>query len=251
MIVAIASQLFQDLIPVGLISRIDYFSTTLLLTPLVSVLGAKKPGVRFWNYFVVIPMLLMLNWPVIVQGVGTHGIQVLNLEPPALMGIFVVLLMVLGNYFGTVFTLPAILYCCGVLISLTPSSQSLPQISEFPAMAHCLSSLLFVGALFSSRRRYYVSQRDRAGYDRIWLDFRDWFGILWARRVMERLNQTADKEEWSARLTLEGIQWDSEQSLECRKQTQEKLDHALRWILRRFVEESWIDDRLEETATVS
>lgn len=232
-------------IPVALTSRGNYLSTILLLTPLVSVLGAKRPGIRFWNFFVVIPMLLMLNWPLIAEAFGTIPNRTLNLEPPALMGAFVVLLMVLGNYFGTMFTLPAVLYCLGIAVALTTSSESMPQILQSPLAVRGISGCLMAFALLLSAKRMRQASRDRTGYEGLWLDFRDWFGILWTRRVMERLNQTADKEDWACRLTLEGLEWNSDSDKTSESETILKMDHAFRWMLRRFVDEAWINERVQ------
>jgi len=230
----------------GLAMRLDYLSCTLWLTPLVAVLGAKRPGVRFWNFFVVVPMLLMLNWPAFSAAWEVLANTKLDLEAPALMGFFLVLLMVLGNYFGTIFTLPAFLFCGTLAVSLCDFSDSLPQVFSSALLERSLGSLLLGGSLFWSGQILKREMKQRHGYQRVWLDFRDWFGILWTRRVMERINQTAQKEQWHARLTLEGLEWQDDLTAEQRAQTEQKMDHALRWMLRRFVDDSWIDERLRE-----
>ncbi|MBD3672235.1 MAG: hypothetical protein HUJ26_01800 [Planctomycetaceae bacterium] len=235
-------------IPVSFTSRGHYVSTILLLTPLVSVLGAKRPGIRFWNFFVVIPMLLMLNWPLIAEAFGTVPNRTLNLEPPALMGAFVVLMMVLGNYFGTLFTLPAVLYCLGIAFALTTTSESMPHLLESSLAVRGISGLLVTVSFVISARRMKAAAAQRAGFEGLWLDFRDWFGILWTRRVMDRLNQTAEQEGWVCRLTLEGLEWDADVAESARRETRLKMDHAFRWMFRRFVDEEWIDQRLEHSA---
>ena len=102
-------------------------------------------------------------------------------------------------------------------------------------------------ALLRGVRRYQREESSRTGYERVWLDFRDWFGILWTRRVMERLNQTAEQENWGCRLFLDGIVWQLDPGEEQKRSTLAKMDHAFRWILRRFVDEEWIDRRLNES----
>ncbi len=41
----------------GIVSRMQMFALSLLLAPFVSVLGAKRPGARVWDIFIVLPML--------------------------------------------------------------------------------------------------------------------------------------------------------------------------------------------------
>jgi hypothetical protein len=230
----------------GISTRLNYFSLTLWLTPLVSVLGAKRPGVRFWNFFVLVPMLLMLNWPAFSAERDVLLNTRLDLEAPALMGFFVVLLMVLGNYFGTIFTFPALLFCGALALGLCAGSRSLPNLTSSGLLDRAIVSLLLAGSIFWSRLILKRETKQRQGYERVWLDFRDWFGILWTRRVMDRLNQSAQSEGWQARLTLDRIEWERDLTDEQRAATQEKMDHAFRWIFRRFVDESWIDERLSE-----
>jgi hypothetical protein len=229
----------------SVISRAHYFSVTLMLAPLVCVLGAKRPGIRFWNIFVVIPMLMMLNWPLIGELFGTIPNKSLNLEPPALMGVVVVLLMVLGNYFGTRLTLPAVMYCSAIAFALTTCSESVPAPVSSPLLVRAFSGFLISFALLLAGSRMKTASLTRDGYEGLWLDFRDWFGILWTRRVMERLNQTAETEQWSARLSLDGLVWNDSVTEPERQETQEKMDRAFRWIFRRFVDEKWIDERLK------
>lgn len=228
----------------GVSMRFNYLSLTLWLTPMVAVLGAKRPGVRFWNVFVLVPMLLMLNWPAFSAEADVLLNSTLDLEAPALMGFFVVLLMVMGNYFGTIFTFPALLLCCTLAFALCDFSESLPNLISSELLERAIVSLLLAASLFWSKQILNREAKQRHGFDRVWLDFRDWFGILWTRRVMDRLNQTAEKEHWNARLTLEGLQWQDDVSAEQRSQTEQKMDHAFRWMFRRFVDESWIDERL-------
>lgn len=247
----ILSALFQSVLTLqasrtfhGISTRFNYLSLTLWLTPMVAVLGAKRPGVRFWNFFVLVPMLLMLNWPAFSAEWEVLRSTQLDLEAPALMGFFVVLIMIMGNYFGTIFTLPALVFCGALAIAMCDFSGSLPHLISSELLQRSVVSLLLAGSLFWSRLILNRETKQRHGYGRVWLDFRDWFGILWTRRVMDRLNQTALQEQWAARLTLEGIQWQEELSVDQRTQTEQKMDHAFRWMLRRFVDESWIDERL-------
>ena len=114
-----------------------------------------------------------------------------------------------------------------------------------------------------------ISKRQIAAtrFDRLWFDFFDLFGIVWGRRIQDRVNDIANLEQLPARLELDGFVWpqastksnlpvarDGEVSLtnqpmsiqqeRDRAAVEARIEHILRWLLRRFVDASWIDSRL-------
>ncbi len=227
----------------GTRSRLGYLALTLLLAPFVSVLGAKRPGARVWNAFVVLPMLAVLNWPA-WAGVMTGGASdVLNLDGPALLGSLVVLVMILGNYFGTAYTLSAVLVAVAVFTGLTEYSQSLPTLGAAPFVPRISVSLLCLTALFLARRRRGTVAL-REPHERLWIEFRDSFGILWTKRLIDRLNQTGVQEGWCVRIDLDGFHWDESADDAQRRESLAKFDQTFRWLLRRFADDAWIDARL-------
>jgi hypothetical protein len=82
------------------------------------------------------------------------------------------------------------------------------------------------------------------GPDRVWRDFRDQFGIVWAQRVRERINQRALQEQWPARLERPGFVNADGTPAGASVASDPRIEHALRWLLRRFVDESWLNERL-------
>ena len=80
--------------------------------------------------------------------------------------------------------------------------------------------------------------------DRTWLDFVDQFGLVWANRVMTRLNESARHESWAADFHWHGIQWAPDATVAERHRTEERIAQTLRWILKRYVNTDWIDTRL-------
>jgi hypothetical protein len=234
-------------LPPGWRSRIGFFAFTLLLAPFVSVLGAKRPNSRAWDWFVVIPMLVVINWPVITSGVFGSSQQLVDLEAPALMGAIVVLVMILGNYFGTVHTPLVILLGTALLIGLTEFSQILPRFAEAADASRVVVSAGLLITLCLAPRLLARQMPHRTGYLRVWLDFRDWFGILWTKRLMDRLNQTAAAKQWPVRFGLDAIHEEAKSSDPANRDAE--IDHALRWLLRRFTDDHWIDQRLKIPAT--
>jgi hypothetical protein len=79
-------------------------------------------------------------------------------------------------------------------------------------------------------------RKARTPLDRVWLDFRDLLGTMWALRVLERINAASSQNGWGARLTWR--RWIVSQA------PPEALQRSLRMLLRRFVSEQWIDERL-------
>lgn len=227
----------------GTRSRLGYLALTLLLAPFVSVLGAKRPGARVWNAFVVLPMLAVLNWPAWAGVMTGGGSDVLNLDGPALLGTLVVLVMILGNYFGTAYTFPALLVVAAVFAGLTEYSHSLPALGSVPLAPRIAVSLLCLTSFCLARRQRGTAD-PREPHERLWIEFRDCFGILWTKRLMDRLNQTGAQEGWCVRIELDGFHWSDSADVTQRRATLAKFDQSLRWLLRRFADDAWIDARL-------
>lgn len=221
-----------------------YVVSILLLCPPIAVLGAKRPGVRVWNVFILLPLVLVFTWPALADGRSALRNGAFEIETPMVLGYFLVLIMGVGNYLGTRSTLVAlqVLGGAGLLIfrSTTMFSAELFQFIHFVAV-----TMLMLGAAQIAVQSDQPTSKD-LGYDRVWLDFRDWFGIVWSRRVQERVNDTAAKEKWIARLEHHGFVWDNEASEEQIAETNERINHTMRWLLRRFVDDPWIDERLNE-----
>ncbi len=109
---------------------------------------------------------------------------------------------------------------------------------------------LLLGAAVWAARSAARSEVCPGGFDRVWNDFRDHFGIVWARRVQDRLNETGRKESWPGRIELHGFLWKDPADVAARESANPKIEHALRWILRRFVDPEWIDARLDKHSKV-
>jgi hypothetical protein len=67
--------------------------------------------------------------------------------------------------------------------------------------------------------------------DRLWLDFRDAWGLLWGQRVREQFNRAADNAGWPVTLTWGGLRGISGEP----GVAEEKLLETLRAIVQRFV----------------
>jgi hypothetical protein len=214
------------------------------LCPWIAVLGARRPTVRVWNWFVVVPLLAVLLWPVALCWMP-RGPDRLTLAVPHLLGFALVLLMGTGNYLGTRFTAVAVMTCLAeglLLLSLRSEAEA----GEHAWLTAVAAIVLFQGVLSAVYSR--ASTRDRAGWNRLWTDFRSTFGMVWANRVAERVNAEAAKGRWAVRLQPQGfVSVDPKLPADVETDGVE-IEHTLRWLLRRFVDDEWIAARISAQA---
>jgi hypothetical protein len=226
-----------------------YLAAILALTPPVAVLGARRPTARVWTAFVLIPLVLVFTWPVLPALRSSGGLVAFTLETPLLVGFALVLVMGAGNYIGLRFSPSAFLWIAGLLLVVLPLCPATVGWVFQAAPGRALGTLcLVVAAWLADRQAASGSERALGAggrLDRVWRDFRDLFGIVWARRIQERFNEEARKQRLPLRLGIDGLEdalgsspaaFDSE-SLAA-------ADASLRWLLQKFVERDWIDRRM-------
>ena len=86
-------------------------------------------------------------------------------------------------------------------------------------------------------------------WDRIWLDFRNSFGVVWGLRVAERANQSARSSGSNLRLGWQGFHRELQPSTtQPAADERDAIDLALQTQLRRFVSPDWIEARRDEGA---
>src|SRR5579859_69299 len=203
----------------GAADQVWLASAVLLVCPFVAALGARRPGSRVWDIFIVAPLAIVLDLPAVTAWNRDLHPAPLRLEVPMLAGSGLVLLMGAGNYLGTRFALSAMLAAAAAL--LVPVSMSslhwLPETIPTRALATLLLGMAVWAAAFAARkapRRPLIptpipmaegGARAPTAFDRLWNDFRDLYGIVWARRVLDRVNDAAVHENWPVRLHLHGF----------------------------------------------
>jgi hypothetical protein len=231
--------------PRGVTTTVQYLSVIMLLTPAVSTLGARMPGVGPWQWFVVVPLILVMQWPATSQLLSSRGTEALDLGAPQTTGIVLVLMMSAGTGIGTTLTMSTILYLVGVIFCLLPSSGWIDSASTLPLWSPIL---LLTGEMITTRivrERYHAIRTAASGTavtDAVWLLFQDLFGIIWARRVLERVNQFSAREQWTVNLTWSGFRR-ADGSVPEDQELQKPLE-AFRWVLGRFADEAWLQSVL-------
>lgn len=215
-------------------------TSILLLSPPIAVLGARRPGVHIWSLFILLPMVAVLSWPIwtmLLQGSEWRG---LALEFPTVLVFALVSLMGSGNFLGTRFAMSALLYSAGVLgLFLTCTGWTF--VAESAASTWRLGSILALesAALYATASTRPAIRRHRV--NQLWNDFRNLFGIVWALRMVERINALAVQEKWIIRISLEGFPETTTGGLTV---DEIEIEAACRWLFRRFVDDEWISRRL-------
>ncbi len=231
----------------GWLNAASYATALLMLCPALAVLGARRPTVRVWNWFVILPFLLVFSWPIAAAARElSHG-GPFALETPMLLGFAFVVVMGLGNYFGTRFTLPAIGAAMSLLLLALPAADFriswLPRADLSRSFASLLMSAVLCGACIAAKRPFTV----RVPLDQVWIEFRDQFGVVWSKRILERLNSMAEKDALSVRMSVTGVVSVSGADAHPDAASVDELEKSLRWLLRRFVDEGWIDSQLSRS----
>jgi hypothetical protein len=163
----------------------------------IAVLGARRPGVRAWNS-VVCGLLAVLLLPVL-EGLGQP-----RTEPAYLLFLAGTLVVGLINYLPTRLGLAALLLSIGS--GLVFALQASPALGE--KTGHwleiggglCLAASPWVALLTMRRPRVRVD-----GFDALWLDFRDRFGVVWGQRTREQFNRSAAHAGWPVALSWHGL----------------------------------------------
>jgi hypothetical protein len=185
----------------------------------VAVLGARRPHVFAWN-FVALGLFAVMILPLIeTLFIGTHPVDPLRI-------FFMAATIAVGilNYLPTRFAPAALLLalaCAGATVLLFAPAW-LPSELAGTIVAGLLAAVPWV-AWSCLRRR----SAGRSAADRLWLDFRDAWGLLWSQRVREQFNRAAENAGWQVTLTWGGLRGEGV--------SEEKLLETLRATLQRFV----------------
>jgi hypothetical protein len=240
--------------------------------PLVSLLGAKRPQHRAWQW-IVLSFWIVAALPAI-QGLVFQPSE--RLEVPIVWRCFyaALLLLLAVNYLPTRFAPASLLVTIGEAQLLWPY---LPLTSaEFLGGFWRGITILCVGICGAWLTSHFRFRRQRgwrnetaslAAWTRVWLDFRDAYGLVWGARVWERIEALLQSNEVPAWLEWTGFR---SPALEADRMHAEAsapagenetaansardaatlgdpiapMEAGIRNLLRRFVSSEWIDQRL-------
>ena len=224
-------------------SHLRYLAAATTFCPPMALLGAKRPQDRGWQ-FIVASLLVVLLLPA-GQALLYHPDAGLQLH--AAWSWFLLILVAAG----LLNTLPTRYWPIGLLFGggqCALLADRLPVLSSLTTAAYPSTGLVLLIAAVAAWSATFPPRRpDRQGVDRVWLDFRDWFGAFWAVRVLERFNGTAAALQWKARLNWPGLEMNDPAARldELPPEVRAAMHKALATLLRRFVSPEWLAERFE------
>lgn len=197
----------------------------------IAVLGARRPHVGAWN-FVVLGLLVILLLPLAEQiladkeSFGT--LRFAFLGATLAVGIL--------NYLPTRFAGAALILavaCAGEMIVLCAPSLGREKLDAIDLVSHLLLALIPWIAWLEWRR----GTPPLNEFDRLWLHFRNRFGLVWGQRVREQFNHSARHAGWPVWLSWRGLRragliTDTDSA------TQNDLLETLKGLVRRFEDET-------------
>jgi hypothetical protein len=226
----------SDSLPLNWRMGLRYAVAMATFTPTMALLGAKRPQDRGWQ-FIVLSLWAILALPSF-EWLLFGEIQELH---PARLG-FLLILVGVGAFNGiaTRRWLSNLLYAAGQGALIAPFLSS--SVAGLPsALAPVLGLALMVASL-ALPMRVRAADSDATGLDRVWLDFRDAYGLVWSLRVAERMNTSAAMYAWPVQLGWRGFR--DRASGSSGVVVPAAVADSLRTLLRRFVSADWIDARI-------
>jgi hypothetical protein len=202
-----------------------YLALCLTACAVIGVLGARRPGVGPWN-FVLLGLLAVLLLP-LAEGLGSEHLtwpRVLFLAGALAVGVL--------NYLPTRLGPVALLFGagCGLELAGVLPAEDVPE-----AVRRVLpvGGPLLAVAPWAAYAQLRWRPRPAAEFDRLWLAFRDRFGVVWAQRLTEQFNRAAANAGWPVCLRWPGLRLTPGTALPP-PAVQEEIVAALRALLKRF-----------------
>lgn len=237
--------LCKSRVPPGILDQLWYLTAVSSLCPFVTVLGARRGRLLEWSLFIVLPLIVVLEWPALAQLTRCWHGQRLELETPTLVGYAIVLVMAVGHFIDTRFGVAVLSWMMAwglvgwSLRSSTPTSLIDRDSNQRIAIFFLLQFWLSIAFMLRSRPKTTV------GWNRVWSDYGNAFGNLWSLRLMARVNEVARRDNWPWTLTESGLNpVGPENSPACDPSGDPRVDQTFRWLLKPFVDPEWINERL-------
>ena len=225
-----------------------FMALTGLFMPLMSLMGAKRPQHNAWH-FIVISLWGILALPALETLFLQRG-QALEMYDAR--GWFLLALVIISALnLGLVRWWPSALliaaaevlmlaaYLPGVRVSVVAQWEPTGRIAW-----GCILLATALAVMQWQRHRQRASSVP--AWDRLWLDFRDGFGALWAIRIAEQINQVAEQQQWSFRVKWGGFRstGSGEPLTQSPFEQRPALGQVVENLFRRFVDRPWMEARL-------
>ena len=242
LLLAVNASLLLTTVQASTRDAMEYLAATASFCPLMALLGAKRPQNIGWQ-FIVGTMWLVLILPVGEMFVLWRG-GAMDVGP--MRSWLLVILMFVGftNYALTRFWFPALLATIAksflLLTHLPFFSEAVSETISQAVNGHFRAGSTLLGIAMIIAWWQTSRTSSAGGWDRVWTEFRNAFGLVWSLRVMERMNSTAELSDWQNELTWYGFE---KKVAEIDSEQHGEVERAMRTVLRRFVSPEWIETR--------
>lgn len=215
--------------------------------PTVALLGAKRPQSRAWQFIVA------SLWIVVVLPSGEALLYVPDrpLDLHDARRWFLLILIAVGSLNGlpTRFWPSVGLFTLAQLWLLRDHLPlvRLPSLGFEASLPGLTAAVVAVMLVVIGWPR---AKRAASAFDRMWYDFRDAYGAMWALRVAERLNAVATTRRWNLTLGWNGLTTTGSDGelIDVPLETRRAMDRVFVGLLRRFVSDRWIQQRRDPAA---
>lgn len=248
-VLGILAQVFAWPVPLAtgrpLAGYAAYVSALATLASLISVLNARRPGAGAWAILMgLLILVFLIPW---LEAGGLRGsgrsLARLRLETPWTLFYGLLVLAGVTNYLPTRAAPAAFLAALAFgleYLGLTRTDWAPAWRARIWSAGPWMLACAIWAADVCTRLRRPVLE---PGLDRLWFWFRDRWGAVWALRMQERFNRSADLLGWPVRLSWFGLV--PGPGIEALPNgTPPEAVGALRGLLRRFADPNRIDAEL-------
>ncbi len=187
--------------PAGRAGEIDparYLALVLTGCAAVAILGARRPHVGAWNC-VVLGLLAVMVLPLFERVIaGSPSLDVLRLT--FLAGTLAVGVL---NYLPTALAPAAMLAAMGCTLEMIVLAA--PDILPYRVEVSFLARVCVTAAPWAGWVNWRRQPPPLVELDRLWLDFRNRYGLVWGQRVREQFNAAAVHAGWPVFLAWRGL----------------------------------------------
>jgi hypothetical protein len=184
------------------VTMLRYVALSLTACAGIAVFGARRPGAGPWNFVVL--ALLVLNLSPLAEGALTGR----DIFPGELRAICLAGTLFVGtvNYVPTSFGVAALTAMAGstcTLLSFFYPNSELAVNSGMSLVGNaCIAVTPWLAYLATFKRR----DPSQCMPDKLWLEFRDRFGFVWAERLREQFNRASVHSGLAVRLGWRGLE---------------------------------------------
>jgi len=188
----------------------------------VAVLGGRRPGATAWNFVVL--ALLAVNLLPLAEGLLTG--KTLSLSGFRAVCVACTIAVGILNYLPTRLAPAALLLLCGTGFEFAGLLAEYGPYRQIGAFLVAFVPWVAYAALRSQ-------PLGASEFDRLWLDFRNRFGFVWAQRIRDQFHRAAAHGGWPVLLRWQGLRLVPGTAVPD-ESTQDEIVETLRALLKRF-----------------